>query len=255
MEISEVLNQVGLNNKETQVYLGLLELGTASVQLIAQKAGIKRPTTYLILDDLQRKGLVSVVPRAKKALYTAESPQKILHDLHHKQELAKRFLPNMMALYNAKIDKPQVLLFEGRDAVREVYKKILKAKEVDFFSTIRDIISAYPDYPKLLNQKAMQGSVKVRELLTRSEADIVYANSMDHGQNFLQRFTPSQGEFLTDNCLYDGNAVFFSYQPYIFAVQIASQGIYKSLRNLFEYAWQAAEPFEKLFSKGKTALV
>jgi sugar-specific transcriptional regulator TrmB len=249
MEISEVLNQIGLNNKETQVYLGLLELGVASVQSIAQKAGIKRPTTYLILDDLQRRGLVSVVPRAKKVLYTAESPEKILNDLHHKQELVKRFLPNMMALYNAKVDKPQVLLFEGKDAVRDVYNKVLNAKEVDFFSTIRDIISVYPDYPELLNQNAIQGSVKVRELLTRNQADFDYARKMEHNQNFIQRFAPGEGEFLTDNCLYDGKVVFFSYQPYIFAVQIASQGIYRSLRNLFEYAWAAAEPYEKVFNE------
>jgi sugar-specific transcriptional regulator TrmB len=255
MEIADILKQTGLHEKEVSVYLALLELGTASVQSIAIKAGLKRPTTYLILDDLQRRGLVSVVPRAKKVLYTAESPEKILNDLHHKQELVKRFLPNMMALYNAKVDKPRVLLFEGRDAVREVYEKILAAKEVDFFSTIRDIISIYPEYPKKLNEKAVAGNIKVRELLTRSQADFDYARAMEHNVNFIQRFAPGKGEFLTDNCLYDGSVVFFSFQPYIFAVQIASQGIYQSLRNLFEYAWQAAEPYEKVFPAEKTALV
>jgi len=253
MEIAEVLNQIGLNEKQASVYLALLELGTATVHPIATKAGIKRPTTYLILDELQKKGLVSVVPRAKKALYTAESPEKLINDLNKKQELVKRFLPNMMALYNAKIDKPAVLLFEGKEAVRGVYEKILAAREVDFFSTISDIISVYPDYPKKLNDKAISGSIKIRELLTRSGADLSYARAMEHGENFQQRFAPGQGEFLTDNCLYDGNVVFFSFQPYIFAVQIKSKGIYQSLRNLFEYAWQAAEPYEKFIGNEKPA--
>ena len=112
------------------------------------------------------------MPRAKKALYTAESPDKLLGDLQKKQEMVKRFLPNMMALYNAKADKPQVLLFEGREAVRGVYEKILTAKDVIFFSTIRDIVSVYPDYPKLLNEKAILGGIKVRELLTRSHTTL-----------------------------------------------------------------------------------
>lgn len=249
MEISEVLNEIGLNDKESQVYLACLELGTATVHPIATKAGIKRPTTYLILEDLQRKGLVSVIPREKKMMYTAESPEKIILDLSKKQELVKRFMPNMLALYNAKKDKPQVLLFEGKEAVRGVYEKILVAKEVEFFSTIRDIILVYPDYPKKLNAKAMAGLIKVRELLTRSEGDFEYAKTLEHGQNFIHRFVPGQEEFLTDNCLYDGKAVFFSYQPYIFAVQINSKGIYQSLRNLFEYAWQAAEPYEAIIKK------
>ena len=246
MENIEVLEKIGLNEKEASVYLALLELGTAAVHPIATKAGIKRPTTYLILDELQAKGLVSVVPRAKKVLYTAEAPEKLVNDLYKKQELVKRFMPNMMALYNAKVDKPQVLLFEGKDAVRGVYDKILNAKDVAWFSTIKDIISVYPDFPKKLNEYAMSGKVNVRELLTKSKEDIEYAKSMKHGQNFKQHFATGAGEFFTDNCLYDGNVVFFSFQPMISAIQITSQGIYKSLKSLYEFAWSASEPYEKI---------
>ena len=246
MEITDVLKLIGLDDKEASVYMALLELGTATVNPIATKAEIKRPTTYLILDQLQKKGLVSVVPRAKKALYTAESPEKLLGDLYKKQEMVKRFMPNMLALYNAKVDKPQVLLFEGKDAVRNVYEKILSAKEVAWFSTITDVISIYPEFPKKLNEQAMSGKVKVRELLTRTKADFDYVKSMKHGENFAQRFATSGGEFLTDNCLYDGNIVFFSFKPSVSAIQIRSQGIYKSLKTLYEFAWQASEPYEKV---------
>src|SRR5262245_39925471 len=129
MEIIDILKQIGLNEKEAQVYLALLELGTATVHPIATKASIKRPTTYLILEDLLRKGLVSVIPREKKVMYTAESPEKIIQDLNKKQELLKRFMPNMMALYNAKKDKPQVLLFEGRKGIGQVYDNIFASSE------------------------------------------------------------------------------------------------------------------------------
>lgn len=246
MEIIEILKTIGLSEKESSVYLALLELGTATVHPIANKAGIKRPTTYLILDDLKKKGLVSFVPRAKKALYTAESPEKILGDLNKKQELVKRFMPNMMALYNAKIDKPQVLLFEGKDAVRGVYDKILNGKEVAWFSTIKDILEIYPDFPKKLNEQAVLGKIKVRELLTKSKADFDYAKSTTHGPNFIHKFAPSEGEFITDNCLYDGNVVFFSFKPTISAIQIKSEGIYKSLKSLYEFAWQSAETYEQV---------
>ncbi|MDR3642755.1 MAG: helix-turn-helix domain-containing protein [Candidatus Doudnabacteria bacterium] len=244
MEILDTLKQAGLNEKQAAVYMALLELGTATVHPIATKAQVKRPTTYLILEDLQARGLVSVVPRARKVLYTAESPEKIVSDLGRKQDLVKRYLPQLLALYNAKVDKPQVLLFEGKDAVREVYERILDAKEVAWFSTIRDIISVYPDFPKKLNDEAMKGRVKVRELLTKSPADLEYIKTMRHGENFSQRFVKGEGDFMTDNCLYDGNAVFFSFQPYISAIQIRSQGIYRSLTSLYEFAWKASEPID-----------
>ena len=250
-----MLKNSGLNEKEASVYLALLELGTASVESIARKAGTKRPTTYLVLDDLQAKGLVSLVPRAKKALYTAESPEKLISDLNRKQELMKRYLPDLLALHNVKQEKPRVQLFEGKEAVREVYERILSAKEVEFFSTIRDIIVAYPDFPQRLNEKSIAGGIKIREFLTKSKEDIEYAKGMKHNEWFEQRFAPGAKEFLTDNCLFDGNVVFFSFQPYIFAVVIQSQGIYQSLRNLFEFAWKAAEPYEEVVKESKTAFV
>src|SRR6185436_1622671 len=138
MELQEILEKIGLNQKEAMVYMALLELGTSSVEGIARKAGTKRPTTYLILDDLQKKGLATLVPRAKKVLYMPESPDKIISDLNRKQELVKRFLPNFLAVYNEPKNKPQILLYEGKEAVRDLYEKILQAKKIDFFCTITD---------------------------------------------------------------------------------------------------------------------
>ncbi len=246
MEILETLKQSGLNEKQAAVYMALLELGTATVHPIATKAQVKRPTTYLILEELQAKGLVSVIPRSKKVLYTAESPEKILGDLQKKQELVKRFMPQLLTLHNAKIDKPQVLLFEGKESVMGVYSRILNAKEVAWFSTIKDVLSMYPDFPKRLTEQAVSGKIRIRELLTSSPEDIAYAKTMKHSENFQHRFAKGGEEFITDNCLYDGRVVFFSFSPYISAIVIESQGIYKSLKNLFEYAWQASEPYEKI---------
>src|SRR3989344_2304159 len=121
MEIPEILEKIGLNQKEAMVYMALLELGTASVESIALKAGTKRPTTYLILDELQKKGLATLIPRAKKVLYMPESPEKLISDLTRKQELVKRFLPDMLAVYNEPKDKPQVQLFSGVSGIKQVY--------------------------------------------------------------------------------------------------------------------------------------
>ena len=55
MEIQDVLKSIGLDDKEARVYMALLELGTATVHPIANKAEIKRPTTYLILEQLLKK--------------------------------------------------------------------------------------------------------------------------------------------------------------------------------------------------------
>ncbi|MBI4050708.1 MAG: hypothetical protein HY396_01900 [Candidatus Doudnabacteria bacterium] len=244
MELPEVLEKIGLTEKESRVYLALLELGTASVQSIAGKAGIKRPTTYLILDELHQKGLVSIVPRAKKALFQAESPEVLISNLGRKEELIKRFLPNLQAIHNAKKEKPQVQLFEGQTGVKTVYDKILEAKEVCFFATVRDSINFYPEFNDDLKTKAKQGLIRVKEILTQNPVDVAFAKTVQHNEFYQHRFTSPSSEFLTDNVVFDNNVAFFSYQPNIFAVVVTSNGVSQSLRVLFEMAWKGAEPYE-----------
>ncbi len=246
MEIQEILEKSGLNQKEALVYMALLELGTSSVEGIAHKAGTKRPTTYLILDELQKKGFATLVPRVKKVLYSAESPEKLMTDLNRKQELIKRYLPNLLALYNEPKNKPQILLFEGKEAVRDLYDKILQSKEINIFCTINDVLSIYPELPKLLDQNAQHGKTKVRELLTNNPTNIEFAKTVKHHENYQHRFAKSGQEFLTDNILFDNNIAFISYEPHIFAVLIQSKTIYQSLRTLFELAWTQSETYEKV---------
>ncbi len=57
MALESVLQAAGLTDKEARIYLAALELGQAPVLRIAQKAGIKRPTAYVTLGELQAKGL------------------------------------------------------------------------------------------------------------------------------------------------------------------------------------------------------
>lgn len=249
MDTVEILKKTGLSEKQAVVYQATLELGTASVEAIAKKAGTKRPTTYLVLDDLAKSGLVTLVPRAHKSLYSAESPERLIGDAERRTELLKRALPEMLAFYNTKKDKPAVQLYEGKDAVYEIYERILAAKEVAFFSTIRDIIAVYPDIPRRLNERAMNGGAYVREFLTRSQGDLDYAKTMRHGEHFQQRFAPRAGEFFTDNCLFDGQVAFFSFDPYIFVILIKHRGIYGSLKSLYDCAWAAAIPFEQAAGK------
>lgn len=51
----QTLRELGLTDKEAELYLASLSLGTASIAGLAKKAELKRPTTYLIVDTLLQK--------------------------------------------------------------------------------------------------------------------------------------------------------------------------------------------------------
>lgn len=117
-EILESLESLGLSLKEGKVYLALLKLGQADVADIASEADIKRPTTYVILDELRKKGLVLKIPNAKKTLFQAKTPdelyQKAKSDIHR----FERVLPTLRSL-NPKREPIKTLYFEGLDGMKE----------------------------------------------------------------------------------------------------------------------------------------
>ncbi len=245
METTEVLEKIGLNNKEARVYLALLELGTASVQSIAAKAGIKRPTAYLILEDLQAKGLVSIVPRARKALYVAESPEYLITDLSRKEDLVKRFMPNLLAIYNTRKEKPRVQMFSGIEGIKLVYQKIYESDGAVFFGTLKEVSKVYPEGLYDFINKAKRSNLKVRDLLSRTAEDLEYAKRIDLWNNYAIRFSPKGLEFPTDSAIFGNNVAFFSFRPEVFSVMITSEEISRSLKILYELAWQQAEPLQK----------
>ncbi len=107
MELEQVLINLGLNEKQAKVYLALLQLGSGSVPSISVKSGVKRPTTYLILEELRRKELVILVPTTTK-IYTAKSPQILLEEQSEKESEIRQKMPELLAIYNTKKEKPKV---------------------------------------------------------------------------------------------------------------------------------------------------
>jgi len=57
--MEEILRQFGLREKEIKIYLSLLKLGTSSVRKVSSESRINRGTSYDVLKDLIKIGLVS----------------------------------------------------------------------------------------------------------------------------------------------------------------------------------------------------
>ena len=80
------VEELGLSNKEARVYIANLMLGAAGVQQIADTSGIKRVTTYVILESLVNLGLVSQTTHAKKTLFNAEAPDNLQRLLEKREQ-------------------------------------------------------------------------------------------------------------------------------------------------------------------------
>ena len=108
MNLEEILTKVDLDEKEAKVYIALLDLGSEKVHEIAKKAGIKRPTAYVVLEQLYAKNFVIKTYHERRAFYSAEKPDIILRALKEKEELLAQALPLLHARMASSKIKPKI---------------------------------------------------------------------------------------------------------------------------------------------------
>jgi len=134
-QITNSLQKIGLSENEARTYIALTKIGDATVKDIANEAGMKRPTTYLVLDELRQKGLILKIPHVKKAIYRAKDIDDLYDYATDNINEFKRALPKLESLSTE--NKPvKALYFEGIQGMKDaLFYKIdeLENKTITLF--------------------------------------------------------------------------------------------------------------------------
>ncbi|XLQ20569.1 MAG: TrmB family transcriptional regulator [Candidatus Moraniibacteriota bacterium] len=118
MEKVKALEDLGLSEKEAKVYLALLELGQASAYRVAQKSGVKKPTTYVLLDELRKKELVIKMPGDATQMFIAKSPEEFFASARYRVNNAIESLPEILSVMK-KQNKVRTMYFEGINGLKQ----------------------------------------------------------------------------------------------------------------------------------------
>lgn len=242
-EINRLLQLFGLNDKEIKVYVACLQLGQDSAYNIAEKSGVKRATTYLVLRGLVKKSLVTTHITAKSYLYSASSPQNLVQQLEHRKKEIEQSLPSLMALYNSQPEKPSIEIFEGLDGMKQIYEEVIeflqKGDEIIFYGDLTHFENS-PALVKSWIKETESAPGTIRELLNGDETHAKYKNEIDRNQNprhEVKLLPPGTQSFLNDNAVFSDKLVIFSTQKHFFATVIKSKEIAASYRTMFDLAW------------------
>ncbi len=240
-----LLQQLGLREKAGRVFQAALELGEATMTEIAKKAGLKRPTTYLAVDDLESMGLISRTLKGKRSYYSPVHPRRLQEIARLRERRIAESLPELVALYNASTNKPKIQVFEGLNGMRllynELYQSLNNKEEALFFTRIgalREVLpQALTEYKQMLGQLK---NPKIRELNYGDEAGKQWYREMRkfYNKNFQMRLLPTTHEFGNcDNLIFGNKLVVFSFKHDVFVIVIESPEIAKTFRALFDWAW------------------
>ena len=245
IEYKNKLISLGLTERQAVVYIKALEFGTFSVASLAHKTNIKRPTCYLVLDELAQKGLVSVIPNAKKIKYKAESPEILIKQIETQMVTAKRVSSDLLKLYNPKSEGPTLLYFSGQKAIRGIFDDVLKvkSKEYLYIGSGKDVIDMvgkeYIDewLTERVKREILARSIRMKN--TEVMEDIYQTNIMR-----ALRLAPDFIHIAETIFIYDNKVSIISTSNENFGFVVENQEFANTMRGLFEALWAVSEQKE-----------
>jgi predicted transcriptional regulator len=132
MEVSKILEDIGLTRGESRVYLATLSLGRTTVGKIIEKSEISASKIYIILDKLIKKGLVNISVEDSKKKYSATNPHHLLDFLDRekdsidkKKEAIQSILPQLSGIQSSVADRSIVEFSKGRWGYEVLYRETI----------------------------------------------------------------------------------------------------------------------------------
>jgi len=123
---TKALEDIGLTRNQSELYLSLLKLGSATAQQILKESGMHRSRVYDSIEKLQELGLVSSVVKDFKQYFQAVAPEKLFGFIDEKKESLKQFLPELKKLEGMKKEEITASVYKGKEGLKTIHSEMLK---------------------------------------------------------------------------------------------------------------------------------
>ena len=244
------LQDIGLSEKEAKVYLAALEIGRATADQLAKQAKIVRSTTYVQLESLMKKGLMSTYEEGKKTYFAPESPEylKRIFELRKKEFEAKEleldgFLPELLKKFEGAGERPAVRFFDGKEGVAALREDLLKlpaGTDLRFIYSHDALAHVYSEEERFSHaQKRSTKGIKLRSIYTRKSGPF---SPSDIVPNTDRRFVPYEKmPISSDMYVYNNTVAIIALNKKIFGVVIESEEIAQTIKTFFELMWTVGQ--------------
>lgn len=247
----KLLQEIGLSDKEASVYLALLGVESADVSDISLKTKIKRPTVYVILQQLLKKGLASETSGPRKVIYHAEPPEHIetyierqILSLKDKESLIKENLSQLKALHKESGEKPVVRFYEGKEGALSNLTEIFSTedtKDNDPFAYAIYPADAVSQYFSENDRETIRKERRKKDIKIRSIYTSVKQEGLPDTDQFSERvrIDEKENKVNCDITVYKDGVFMTIFGKRVSGIGIRSKEVADTLRSLFKIAFKS----------------
>jgi sugar-specific transcriptional regulator TrmB len=241
MEIKQILKEYGLSDKETNIYLELLPLGSVTLQKISGKLNYPRTTVYNTLNYLINKGLISFITKDKARFYSAVDPEKLIDKLDEKKALIKSVMPELKILRETIKDTSSVEIFQGSKGVFTILSDVFKKKqEVYYFGSYtlsKEVLKHQPNFARTLR---MERKIPAKIVIDPYEEPTFHTKEY---KKFTQmRYNKSLKELPCMIFIYGKNVAMYTLRKDLIGIIIRNEQVAESMKLMFDIYWNNSKP-------------
>jgi len=228
------LNQAGLTNNESKIYLALVDNGPNLAGRISRLTGLHRRTVYDVTEMLIKKGLIGYILKNNRRYFEASNPNRILEILKEKEDILTPIVTDLLTKYNSKKEKQETNFYKGKEGLKAIFEDQLNYKEILIIGASPYAYDILKYYFKWYDEKRTKKKIKVKIIAyDKSIKDIPLAEI---------RYLPKKYENPVAMNIYGNKTAIILWAEKPIVIAIREKEIADSYRNHFKLMWRLAKP-------------
>jgi len=245
--IHELLQKLGLSNKEIEVYSALFEQGKTTPARLSKATNINRSTVYAVLEQLKEKGLIIEDTTSKikyVSLASSENVEEMFQSqqeqLKEKKKIAAQLAEELEKMPQSKTYSiPKIRFVEENDVEEFLYKQMNKWNESANDKTCWGFQdkSFAKNFPNWIKWAAEKYRMKIH--LLSNESDIEEKLKKEYANERGTRFWGEQMEFTSSTWIMGNYLVMIvTHQHPFYLVEINDGVLAHNMREVFKKIWK-----------------
>jgi len=215
-------------------------LGEATAASIASTAGIKRPSAYVILKALIKRGYITSYFRNGVTKFVAMNPSRLISRVEERASRIKEALPELEALnfLSQGTTKPQIEYYEGRDGLVAIMEDTLKSPNTIIYAwndtklAVETLSDFYPEYIRRKNEN----NIFVKAILVDDEVGRKFKSKGQVEKRAVKLVAKEKLPIANEINIYGNNIFIISHHDMV-GVIIRNKRIADTQRAIFELCW------------------
>jgi len=249
--VSQLLEKIWLNHKESAIYVACLQYGKLSASTIAKMTGIPRSSIYDLTADLLKQWYIKVGKHRGKSYFFAVEPHDIYIMLNERKNLVieqvdqfKNSLPQLEELKQYRWLVPEIQYYEGKQALEYCFQRIAAAAySYSIFSVDHLLQHVYHDLDHLQESLSWQDIKWAKRIMAYSPTAIEYLNYQTNPK-IQWKLLPPWYVMPSEITIYDGVLVWMSFGEHPSILEIKHPIYHQSQKDVFDYIWNSLPNYD-----------